>query len=78
MIKYYTKLTTTKKENCFDKKIAIYLFLGLHKGHPSYKRSLQASKENIQHFKTHEISLKNFYFCGSFLPSWIRIRNTVL
>jgi hypothetical protein len=29
-----------------------YLSLGLHKGRPSYRRSLQLSKENIQHFKT--------------------------
>jgi hypothetical protein len=35
----------------FDKKIAIYLSLGLHKGCPSDRRSLQPSKENIQHFK---------------------------
>jgi hypothetical protein len=34
-----------------DKKIAIYLSLGLHKGRPSYRRG-QPSKENIQHFKT--------------------------
>ncbi len=37
----------------FDfKKTTVYLSLGLRKGHPSYKRSLQLSKENIQHFKT--------------------------
>jgi hypothetical protein len=30
----------------------IYLFLGLHKGRTSYMRSLQPSKDNIQHFKT--------------------------
>jgi hypothetical protein len=35
----------------FLSKIAIYLSLGLHKGRPSYRRSLQPSKENIQHFK---------------------------
>jgi hypothetical protein len=35
-----------------DKKIAIYLSLGLHKGRPSYRRKLQPSKENIKHFKT--------------------------
>ncbi len=28
----------------FWSKVAIYLFLGLHKGHPSYRRSLQPSK----------------------------------
>ncbi len=34
----------------------------MYKGLPSYRRSFQSSKENIQHF----------YFCGSFL-SRIRI-----
>jgi hypothetical protein len=33
-------------------KIAIYLSRGLHEGRPSYRRSLQPSKENIKHFKT--------------------------
>jgi hypothetical protein len=51
-----------------DKKLS----LGLHKGR--YKRSLQLSKENTQHFKTRNF-LIFFYFCGSFLPSWIRILN---
>jgi hypothetical protein len=32
--------------------IAIYLSLGFHKGRPSYRRSLQPSKENIQYLKT--------------------------
>jgi len=31
-----------------DKKTTIFLSLGPHKGRPSYRRSLQASKENIQ------------------------------
>jgi hypothetical protein len=31
-----------------ESKIAVYLFLGLLKGRPSYRR---ASKENIQHLK---------------------------
>jgi hypothetical protein len=31
----------------FDKKL-----LGLYKGRPIYRRSLQPSKENIQHFTT--------------------------
>ncbi len=53
-------------------KLAIYLSLGLHKGRTSYRRSLQPSKENIQHFKTWK-SCNFSYFCGSFLPSWIRI-----
>ncbi len=50
-------------------KTTIYL----HKGRPSYKRSLQLSKENIQYIKTRSF-LIFFYFCGSFLHSWIRIR----
>jgi hypothetical protein len=33
-------------------KTKIYLSLGLHKVRTSYRRSLQLSKENIQHFKT--------------------------
>jgi len=31
---------------------AIYLSLGLHKVCPGYRRSLQLTKEAIQHFKT--------------------------
>ncbi len=59
----------------FWSKIAIYLSLGLHKRRPSYRRSLQPSKDNIQiqHFKKWEF-LIFLYFCGSFLPSWIQIR----
>ncbi len=62
-----------KKKNL--SKTAIYLSLGLHKVCPSYRRRLQLSKEAIQHFKTWTFTKKNFYFCGSFLPSWIRIPN---
>jgi hypothetical protein len=47
------KLKKIVKKCCFSvKKIARYLSLGLHKGPPSYRRSLQPSKENIHHFKT--------------------------
>ncbi len=58
--------------NFFLSKTAIYLSLGLHKVCPSYRRSLQLSKEAIQHFKTWTFT-NFFYFFGSFLPSWIRI-----
>ncbi len=58
----------------FWSKTAIYLSLGLHKVGPSYRRSLQLSKEAIQHFKTWTFK-KLFYFCGSYLPSWIQIPN---
>ncbi len=40
---------------------------------PSYRRSLQPSKENIQHFKTY---FYFYYFSGSFLPFWIRSQPT--
>jgi hypothetical protein len=68
------KITAEKKINLFfGPKTTIYLSLGLHKGRPSYRRSLQPSKKNIQHFKTWKFCTF-FYFCGSFSPSWIRIR----
>ncbi len=35
----------------FWSKFAIYLFPGHHKEHTSYRRSLQPSQENIQHFQ---------------------------
>jgi hypothetical protein len=48
-----TKILQVKKiKNIFISKLAIYLSIGLHKGGPSYRRSLQPSKEKIQHFKT--------------------------
>ncbi len=56
-----------KKFIFFWSKIAIYLPLGLHKGLPSYRRSLQPSKENIQHFK--KLNLLTFYiFVYHFCP----------
>ncbi len=47
----FKKFYNSHKKN-FKSKTTIYLSLVLHKGRPSYKRSLQLSKENIQHFKT--------------------------
>ncbi len=54
-----------KKIIFFGSKISIYLSLGLYKGCPSYRRSLQPSKKNIQQFKTW-----NFFsfFVGHFCP----------
>ncbi len=57
----------------FDQKLQ-FTSLGLHKGRPSYRSSLQPSKENIQYFKKRNL-LTFFYFCGSFVHSWIRIVN---
>jgi hypothetical protein len=53
LIQGLKKCTAEKKFKIFLKsKIAIYLSLGLNKGRPSNRRSLQLSKENIQLFKT--------------------------
>jgi hypothetical protein len=64
MTRNWIKFTAETKINFFwDQK--------LHKGRPRYKRSLQLSREYraLQNMKFH-----NFYFSGSFLPSWIRNR----
>jgi hypothetical protein len=47
MTKKLKKITAEKKLNFFGSKTAIYLSLGLHKERPSYRRSLQLSKEAI-------------------------------
>ncbi len=71
----------------FWSQTAIYLFLGLLLGWKKFhifgsKTAIYLSlkdvywkrKENIQTFKTWNFVIF-FYFCGSFLPSWIRIPN---
>ncbi len=83
MTKKIKKFTAEKK--ILGSKTTIYLSIGLHKGRPSYRRSLQSSKENIQHFKTW-----NFVFFSIFVghfcppgprsgstdwPDWIRIQS---
>ncbi len=45
MTKNWKKIYSWKKLHFFGSKNTIYLPLGLHKGHPTYKRSLQLSKE---------------------------------
>ncbi len=83
------KLQMKKYQIFFWSKIAIYLSLGLHKGRPSYRRSLQPSKENIQHFKTPDPDLDSGCGYGSTdliesgsnpdpkhcLKEWIRIQS---
>ncbi len=44
---------------------------------PSYRRSLQPQKQNIQHL-TLEISIFIFLFLWSFFPSWFRIHTTTI
>ncbi len=58
------QITVEKNFDIFLIKIAIYLSLGLCKGSPSYRRSLQHTKENIQHCITW-----NFLFFILFL--WV-------
>jgi hypothetical protein len=62
-LKIEKKFTTRNLIYIFWIKNAIYLSLGLHKGRPSYRRSLQPSKVNIQHFKRWKFcSFFNFFF----------------
>ncbi len=69
-----------KKISAEKKKTAIYLSLGLHKVCPGYRRSLQLTKEAIQHFKTWIFSTFVGHLCppgsgsGSVFKLRIRIR----
>ncbi len=49
--KFITKIKAEKRNFilvCLNKSCSLLNPLGLHKGRPSYRRSLQPSKENIQ------------------------------
>ncbi len=64
-----TKVIKFPAEKKFLIKNSIYLCLGFHEGCPSYMRkSLRATKENIQHCKSRKFQTV-LYFCGSFFPS---------
>ncbi len=56
-----------KKNFFFESKTTIYLSLSLHKERSSYRRSLQLSKEAIQHFKTWTFKFFSTYV-GHFCP----------
>ncbi len=63
---FYDKIDSWKKI-FFDQKLQFTC---------AFKKDVQSTqppKENIQHFKTWNFFIF-FYFCGSVLPSWIRIR----
>ncbi len=83
----FKKNYSWKKNYIFSwSKTAIYLSLGLHKVCPGYRRSLQLTKEAIQHFKTWIFSPFVGHFCppgsgsgfririGIHWPDWIRIQ----
>ncbi len=55
-------------KNCY----LLILIFHFHKISPSYRRILQPSKKNIQHFKTWNFS--TFIVLWVILPSWIRIQ----
>ncbi len=82
MTKNWKKITAEKK---IRSKTTVYLSLGLHKEHPSYRRSLQLSKQTLQNMNFWYF----FYFCVILAlldldpltrlnpdPIRIRIRNT--
>ncbi len=64
----YSDLMIESINNLQLSKIAIYLFIGLHKGRPSHGRSLQPSIENIQLCKTLHFFTYFFLFWGNFCP----------
>ncbi len=68
--KIWKNLQLKKKLKFFRSKTTIYLSLDLHKERPSYRLSL--SQKRTSSTSKNEIK-KIFYFCGVFLPSWIRI-----
>jgi hypothetical protein len=59
----------------FSSKTAIYLSLGLHKvGYVQVIEEAFSSQKRPSKTSKHELLQIIVYFCGSFLPSWIRIR----
>jgi hypothetical protein len=52
MTKNLKKFAAKNFFSLFFSNFSIYLSPGLHRGLPSYRRSLQPSKEKIQYFKT--------------------------
>jgi hypothetical protein len=67
------KMLLLEKNNIFYQKFQYtYFSLCLHEGRPSYRESLQFSKENTQHLKKlHFFSY--FFLKKSFSATWIRI-----
>jgi len=73
MIKIVKFYKWFKKKPSFLINILIYFSIDLDEWRPSYwRRSLQPSIENIQHFKTWNFFF--FYFSWSCLPFWFRTR----
>jgi hypothetical protein len=62
------------KKKIFGSKTAIYLSLGLNKERVQVREEAFRSQKRPSNTSKHELLTIFFYFCGSFLPSWIRIR----
>ncbi len=78
MSKNWQKITAEKNYIFLGSKTTIYLSLGLHKERPSYRRSLQLSKEAIQHFRTWTVkkfSTFEGHFCSPGSGSGFRIQS---
>ncbi len=60
-------------KNFFLSKTAIYLFLGLHIKYVQVTEEAFSSQKRPSNTSKHELLQIFFYFCGPFLPSWIRI-----
>ncbi len=75
MTKNWKKITAENLFLFFLSKTAIYLSLGLHK--VLYVQVIEeafSSQKRPSNISQHELLQIIVYFCGSFLPSWIRIR----
>ena len=68
-----TTTLTVRRSNHFARSYPQQDILLSKIGNAGDRRSLQPSKDNIQHFKTWKF-YSFFYICGSFLPFWIWIR----
>ncbi len=73
MTKNWKKITAECFFYFFYDQTAIYLSLGLHKDVQVIEEAFSSQKRPSNTSK-HELLQIFVYFCGSFLPSWIRIR----
>ncbi len=71
MTKNWKNLQLKKNSTFFGSKIAVYLPLGLQKKKSNLQKfsALKIKLSALQNMNFHNF----FYFCGSFLHSWIRI-----
>ncbi len=74
MTRNWKKLTAEKKNiKFFWSKTTIYLALGLHIKNVQVTEEAFSSQKRPSNTSKHELLKFFYYFCGSFLPSWMRI-----